>query len=76
MSKKISVESLRDLMVEVFSNSIIPEDINGLKIGDFPEWDSLGNFNLLLAVEEFYEIRFSMEQMSQIKSAKQILDIC
>ena len=30
-----------------------------LKINDFSDWDSLGNFNLLLNVEEFYNFRFT-----------------
>ena len=39
--------------------SIIPKDkkISKLKIGDFPQWDSLGNFNLLLEIEKQFSCR-------------------
>jgi acyl carrier protein len=67
------VEDLRKVLSDVFQNSEIPENIESLKIGDFPEWDSLGNFNLLLVIEELYSTRLTIEQMSQIKSVQQIL---
>ena len=44
-----------------------------LKYEDFNEWDSLGNFNLLLAVEEFYSIRFTMEEITNIRSVEQLI---
>jgi len=73
MSNLVTVEDLRKVLSDVFQNSEIPENIESLKIGDFPEWDSLGNFNLLLAIEELYSTRLTIEQMSQIKSVQQIL---
>jgi len=73
MSNLVMVEDLRKVLSDVFQNSEIPENIESLKIGDFPEWDSLGNFNLLLVIEELYSTRLTIEQMSQIKSVQQIL---
>ena len=46
-----------------------------LSLGDTPEWDSLGHFNLLLAVEQSYNIRFTMDQMNEVKSLKDIATI-
>ena len=48
-------------------------DIVSLKIGDLNDWDSLGNFNLLLAIEQFYKVRFSNEEISGLKSVKEIV---
>ena len=48
--------ALRELMQQTFKNSLIPEDISNLKMGDFDEWDSLGNFNLILAITFASEI--------------------
>ena len=45
-----------------------------MKIGDLDEWDSLGNLNLLLAVEEFFNVKFDVEQMSNIKSVSDIIN--
>ena len=41
-------------------------------MGDIQEWDSMGNFSLLLNIEKFYKIRFTMEEMSDLKSIKNI----
>ncbi len=43
-------------------------------MGSFKEWDSLGNFNLLLAIEEHFEIRFTMDEITKIKSLAQIAE--
>jgi acyl carrier protein len=64
--------SLRQILIEVFSKSIIPEEINTLKMGDLKEWDSLGNFNLILAIEQKYGIRFKIEDLDKLTSIKEI----
>lgn len=46
-----------------------------LSVGDTPEWDSLGHFNLLLMVEQSYNIRFTIDQMNEVKSLKDIAAI-
>ena len=38
------------------------------QIGDFPEWDSISNLNLLLAIESNYGVRFSVEEMGDLDS--------
>ena len=58
----------------LFPNDQLPSDISNLKMGDLPSWDSLGNFNLILAVETKLDIRFSMEQISKMKSVEEILN--
>lgn len=65
---------LRNVLISTFPTSSIPDDISELKLGDIPEWDSLGNFNLLMAIEEDFDIRFSVEDMSSLKSIRLILD--
>ena len=50
------------------------KDILKLKIGDFKEWDSLGNFNLLLEIEKNFNVRFKPKELSTINSIKQITD--
>ena len=41
-------------------------------MGDIDEWDSIGNFNLILAIEQKYGIRFNMEDLDNLKSVKEI----
>ena len=59
---------LHKILKSIFPLEEIPTDIDNLKIGDFNSWDSLGNFNLLLAIEDFYKIKFSLEEIGEIKS--------
>ena len=63
---------LRKILIETFRNSTIPDDISNLKMGDFDEWDSLGNFNLILAIEQNYKIQFKIEDMEKLNSIKEI----
>ena len=42
---------------------------------DFAKWDSMGNFNILLAVEKNFRIKFSSKEFNQIKSFKEILKV-
>ena len=60
---------------KVFPKSKIKKNIKDLKINSLKEWDSLGNFNLLLEIEKQFKFRFSPDQMSEVKSVKQILKI-
>ena len=64
--------SLRQILIDTFTKSNIPENIDDLKMGDFEEWDSIGNFNLILAVEQKYKVKFDMENLDTIKSIKDI----
>tara|TARA_B110001450_G_scaffold182196_1_gene170247 strand:+ start:3469 stop:3717 length:249 start_codon:yes stop_codon:yes gene_type:complete len=68
INKKI-FESLKN----TFSKSKIPKNINELKIGDLKEWDSLGNYNLLLEIEKNFKIRFKSTDLTKITSINQII---
>ena len=61
------------ILKKTFPKKKIPKNFEKMKIGDLPQWDSLGNFNLLLALEQKFEIRFTTSEMSEINSVKQIL---
>ncbi|MGE6294672.1 acyl carrier protein [Aeromonas media] len=41
-------------------------------LGSFPEWDSLGHFNLLLLVEQHYVVRFEPNELAELKSLTDI----
>ena len=64
--------NLRDILIKTFKNSTIPEEIKDLKMGDFEEWDSLGNFNLILAIETEFQIQFDMEDLEKLTSISEI----
>ena len=64
--------NLKLLLQQQFPTSQISDDITNLSIGSFPEWDSLGHFNFLLLVEENYGVRFTVEEMAELKSLAEI----
>ena len=43
-------------------------------INHFDEWDSLGNYALLLSIEERFNVRFNTEELSTIRSVEDILE--
>jgi acyl carrier protein len=71
--KVLDLRDIENILYEVFSVKKFPKKIEELKYEDFNEWDSLGNFNLLLAVEEFYNVRFTTEEITNIRSVKELL---
>tara|TARA_A100001015_G_C15016408_1_gene725750 strand:- start:531 stop:773 length:243 start_codon:yes stop_codon:yes gene_type:complete len=72
--KKIKHEDLKKIIISVFPDSDIKGSILNLQLGDLEEWDSQGHLSLLLYIEEFYNTRFTMDQMTEIKSVKQIIE--
>ena len=58
---------------KVFKNSKIPKDASKIKIGTIKGWDSLGHINLLLEIEKKFKIKFSMKQISELKTMKKIV---
>lgn len=69
-----TTSDLKKILKKVFTTANVPSNIKNLKIYDIPEWDSLGNFNLLLEIEKHYKIRFSEVEISEITSIKKILE--
>jgi len=74
MNKLEIVPILYRLMTEIFPAEPISEDISDLSMGSLKEWDSLGNFNLLLSIENEFEVRFSAKEIGEIKSVAQIIE--
>jgi len=58
---------------EVFPKTKKIKNLKNLQINKIKEWDSIGNLNLLLAIEKEFKIKFSIDEMAEIKSIKQIL---
>ena len=65
-------KKILEALKKTFRKSKIPKKINNLKIGDLKEWDSLGNFNLILEIEKVFNQRFSTKIFNQIKSIKDL----
>lgn len=68
----MTVPSLPDVLRAAFPTAVFDATNMQLTIGAFPEWDSLAHFNLLLLIEETYGVRFSTEELAELKTVAQI----
>ena len=66
LNKELKKVFKKELKINVNENN---------KIYDFKHWDSLGNFNVLLACEKKFNMKFSNQEFSSINSFKEILKI-
>jgi len=71
----MKISELPKLLKEQFPDVKIPDTYIDLTVGSFPEWDSLGHFNLLLLIEESFGVRFTMEEMTEMKALKDIAEV-
>ena len=71
----MKISNLPELLKKQFPGIEIPYPSTGLAVGSFPEWDSLGHYNLLLLIEESYGVRFTMEEMSGMKTLAEISEV-
>ncbi|HEU0117284.1 MAG TPA: acyl carrier protein [Alphaproteobacteria bacterium] len=64
--------SLISLLKQKFPTASFDETARDLEVGSFPEWNSLAHFNFLMLVEETYGARFSLDEISSLKSLEAI----
>ena len=69
-----TIKRLNLLLKKAFPKVIIPENVMSSGIGTFEEWDSLGNFALLMLVENEFNIILTMEELSELNSYRKIYD--
>lgn len=67
--------TLSRIFKEQFNRVLDFNEVNTLEVGSFAEWDSLSHFSFLVLIEENYNVQFSVEEMSEIKSLKSIIDV-
>lgn len=65
---------IRAVMEKAFPHTDIPENFNDLMYGEIEEWDSLGNYALLMLIEQEFGFEFTMKELTEIKSIKEIIE--
>jgi len=60
------------LLRQLFPDAEFDPEDPLLEMGSFPEWDSLGNLNFLMLIEETCDVRFTADDMAELKSMKAI----
>ena len=66
-------KKLTNLIKEKLKIKDKKKDISNLGIGKHNKWDSLMHINILIDVEKIFNIRFTMKEMTEINSYKDIL---
>ena len=73
MDEKKIYEILNDIFRDVFDD----EELNVTKDttqDDIEEWDSLANINLVFAIEDEFDIKFDVNDITKMKSVAIIVD--
>ena len=63
---------IESLLRQLFPDAEFDPEDPLLEMGSFPEWDSLGNLNFLMLIEETCDVRFTADDMAELKSMKAI----
>ena len=69
---KIDNKKIENIIKKIFKINKV-KNFNNLKIGSLKNWDSLGNFNLLLEIEKEFKIKFDAKVFSNIKSIQDLI---
>lgn len=66
-------EQIKKIMTKVFEiePSLVNDEISQKNTG---QWDSLNHLNLIVEIEEEFDVSFSPEQIGSMTSLKKILD--
>lgn len=67
------VEKVCDVIADVFG--LARDEVGAATVREhIPEWDSLGHLNLMLALEEAFDVSFSVAEMPELVSVKAIAE--
>lgn len=74
MTKEKIYEGLNEVFQEVFDDETIvvkPETT----ADDIEDWDSLEHINLVVAIENYFNIKFNMNEVTTMKNVGEMVDI-
>jgi len=66
------MRNLKKIFETTFNISISEDSFVKLKVNDISEWDSMGNINFILTIEEAFDTKFSLEEIEEINSIEKI----
>jgi acyl carrier protein len=70
---EVKLNELNDIFNKAFETTIT---INMDSVrDDFGAWDSINHLNLIVELEDFYHVNFSMDEIKEMFSVKKIVDI-
>jgi len=73
--KDVLLEQVRSILTEVLGDSVTALEEENLNREHLPAWDSLRHMELILRLEEQFDVRFSIREASIIQSLNDIVGI-
>jgi acyl carrier protein len=70
-----SKKSLDTELKKIFKSELKINVGKNSKIYDHKDWDSLGNFNVLLSIEKKFKLKFNPSEFNNLNSFKEILKV-
>lgn len=67
------MDRLKSVFQDVFDRQDL--EIDELSRNNFPEWDSLAHVKLMIAIEEEFNSKFTIDEVSDIKSVRELRSI-
>ena len=67
-----TIDKVKEIVAGVCETT--PDNIHGeTTIGDFPQWDSMGQLAILSQIEEAFDISFEPEEMMDLEDVNDIV---
>lgn len=74
MSREEVFEKLNEVFRDVFDDESI-EVVDSTTAEDIEDWDSLEHINLIVAIENKFEIKFKMNEVTGLKNVGEMVDV-
>lgn len=72
--EKSEIQSKVFAIVAEVCETTVDQINDNATIGDFPQWDSVGQLTILSSVETEFDINFEPEEMMEIEDVKDIVN--
>ena len=68
-------EEIKKIMEEIFGVSLKNTKDEDIKEGNIENWDSLNHVNLMMRLEQEFNVKFSLDEIEKARDLKTIVDI-
>ena len=73
-----SSKDVMSLCIEIFRTIFSDDDLTinaATSASDIPDWDSLAHIRLFMAMEQTFEIQFSLDEVEDLKNVGEIVEL-
>ena len=67
MERELIVSNVKEIFWEVFDDKDLEID-DSTNAADIEEWDSLNHINLIVAIENEFKFKFTLEEIQSLKT--------